>query len=409
MSFQSGNRNHSRSASLHRIIIARGDEVHSFILRRWMIGLGVLASAGLTFWLCATTAYIVFRDDVLAGMISRHTRIEQAYEDRIAAMRLQIDRISSRQLVDQEALTTRMNDIARRQSQIEQRTQSLAPLFDKARQSGLLPKDKGDDALTTGSLNPSGSAGKPPSPDSFASPLARVEYSLARLSVSQDRWLADAEAKAQETETRLRSAVADIGLNPERYGIKRLARHSDPAALGTGGPLIPLRPDGQAVDPFDWRAKRLKETIVHVSTIEQALRTIPLRRPVEGELELSSGFGSRADPFLGVLAFHAGLDFKADYGDMIHATAAGIVDSAGRDGGYGNMVEIDHGNGLTTRYGHMSQILVKVGQKVEPGTVLGRVGSTGRSTGPHLHYETRINDEPVNPERFLKAGARLKL
>ena len=92
------------------------------------------------------------------------------------------------------------------------------------------------------------------------------------------------------------------------------------------------------------------------------------------------------------------------YGAEIRATAAGRVVHAGPMGGYGNMVEIDHGNGLATRYGHMSEVLVAEGEEVKVGAVLGRIGSTGRSTGPHLHYEVRIDGEPVDPERFLKAG-----
>jgi murein DD-endopeptidase MepM/ murein hydrolase activator NlpD len=91
----------------------------------------------------------------------------------------------------------------------------------------------------------------------------------------------------------------------------------------------------------------------------------------------------------------------------VHATADGTVKVAGWDGGYGNLVEIDHGNGLSTRYGHLSHINVKVGQKVKIGQVIGEIGSTGRSTGPHLHYETRIDGQAVNPEKFLQAGIKL--
>ena len=104
---------------------------------------------------------------------------------------------------------------------------------------------------------------------------------------------------------------------------------------------------------------------------------------------------------------HTGLDMRGDTGEPVHATANGKVTIAGREGGYGNMVEIDHGNGFSTRFGHLSAIDVKVGQTVRTGQVVGKIGSTGRSTGPHLHYETRINDEAVDPQKFLKAGLRL--
>ena len=409
MSYQRPDRSRPPAEPPQYIIIARGEEVHSFILRKWMIGLAVLACAGITFWLCAATAYIVFRDDVLAGMVSRNTRLQHAYEDRIAAMRLQIDRISSRQLVDQEALTTRMGDILRRQGQLEQRTQSLGNMLDKARQSGILPRDKGDDALKTGSVAPPAARTAIRDSAEYSSALGKVEYTLARLTITQDRWLSEAESKLQDSESRLRSAISELGLSPEKYGVKRLVKRAPIAASAAGGPLIPLHSDGTASDPFIWRAENLQNSFEVLNQLQRAVRTIPLRRPIAGDLDLSSGFGSRSDPFLGVLAFHAGVDFRAEQGEPIRATAAGKVETAGRDGGYGLMVEIDHGQGVSTRYGHMSKILVKAGDAVSPGMVIGLVGSTGRSTGPHLHYETRINDEPVNPDKFLRAGIKLKL
>ncbi len=130
-----------------------------------------------------------------------------------------------------------------------------------------------------------------------------------------------------------------------------------------------------------------------------------------GEIDKTSPFGVRIDPFVHEAAMHTGMDFRGDVGDPIHATAAGTVTKAGWDGGYGQMVEIDHGNGLATRYGHLSEIDVAVGDKVRIGQVIGRLGSTGRSTGPHLHYETRINGEAGQsaeiPRRRRKAVRRL--
>ncbi len=122
---------------------------------------------------------------------------------------------------------------------------------------------------------------------------------------------------------------------------------------------------------------------------------------------MSSPFGVRTDPFLGRPAMHTGIDLRGDIGEPVHATANGKVTIAGWEGGYGKMVEIDHGNGLATRYGHLSEIDVKVGQIVRIGQVIGKIGSTGRSTGPHLHYETRVDGEPVDPQKFLRAGLRL--
>ena len=115
----------------------------------------------------------------------------------------------------------------------------------------------------------------------------------------------------------------------------------------------------------------------------------------------------RIDPFLSRPAMHTGLDFRGETGDPVHVTADGTVTSAGWSGGYGKMVEVDHGNGFATRYGHMSEIDVKVGQQVKHRPDPRQVGTTGRSTGPHLHYETRIDGEAVDPQKFLRAGSKL--
>jgi murein DD-endopeptidase MepM/ murein hydrolase activator NlpD len=137
------------------------------------------------------------------------------------------------------------------------------------------------------------------------------------------------------------------------------------------------------------------------------LLKVPLRKPVVGDIDESSPFGIRTDPFVHEAAMHTGIDFRGDTGDPIRATAAGTVTIAGPSGGYGKMVEIDHGHGLATRYGHLSEIDVMVGDTVRAGAIVGKLGSTGRSTGPHLHYEVRVKGEAVDPQKFLDAGERL--
>jgi murein DD-endopeptidase MepM/ murein hydrolase activator NlpD len=151
----------------------------------------------------------------------------------------------------------------------------------------------------------------------------------------------------------------------------------------------------------------LEATVSELDRVQSAARALPLGRPVSGEIDPTSGFGYRMDPFTRGPALHTGLDLRAEAGSLVRATAAGRVTIAEYTGGYGNLVEIDHGNGLATRYGHLSGFLVAPGDRVEAGEMVGRAGSTGRSTGSHLHYETRINGEPVDPARFLAAGAKL--
>lgn len=129
---------------------------------------------------------------------------------------------------------------------------------------------------------------------------------------------------------------------------------------------------------------------------------VPSRRPIE-KMSLSSSYGMRVHPVTGRLARHNGVDIPAPRGTPIYATADGIVGRAQRLGGYGNYVEIEHGNAIQTRYGHMSSYIVRSGQQVKKGDVIGYVGSTGRSTGNHLHYEVRIEGAPVNPMPFVQS------
>jgi murein DD-endopeptidase MepM/ murein hydrolase activator NlpD len=132
---------------------------------------------------------------------------------------------------------------------------------------------------------------------------------------------------------------------------------------------------------------------------------VPLTTPVTGEaFDKSSGFGARIDPFTGRYAFHPGVDFAGPWGAAVAATAPGVVVFAGARGGYGNMVEIDHGFGMHTRYGHLAKITVKIGSRVDKGGVIGKMGSTGRSTGPHVHYEVLYENVVRNPTKFIEAG-----
>ena len=140
-----------------------------------------------------------------------------------------------------------------------------------------------------------------------------------------------------------------------------------------------------------------------MDALQRWLQGIPQVIPAAAQY-ISSGFGYRSDPFDGDAAFHAGLDFKAPFGAPVFAAAWGRVAFVGQRNGYGNVVEIDHGNGLLTRYAHMSAFHARAGQPVRAGEVIGAVGSTGRSTGPHLHFEVRLNGQPVNPRPFLEVA-----
>ena len=170
------------------------------------------------------------------------------------------------------------------------------------------------------------------------------------------------------------------------------------ALTGTGGPALPLN-----VDSFAALENKMRNLERSMSANESALRDhgyTPTVWPVVGKLE--SGFGGRGNPFGGGgYEFHSGQDIEAAWGDPVVAGASGTVTFVGWQNGYGQLIVIDHGGGLTTRYGHLSHIDVSQGQAIARSQFIGRVGSTGRSTGPHLHYEVRFNDEPVNPLQYL--------
>jgi murein DD-endopeptidase MepM/ murein hydrolase activator NlpD len=169
---------------------------------------------------------------------------------------------------------------------------------------------------------------------------------------------------------------------------------------------VPVKAPSEAAT-FERQLYRINLARANVDRLSRVLNAVPVRKPITGEIDTTSGFGVRMDPFIRAPAMHTGLDFRGTTGDPIRATAAGTVASAGLNGGYGKMVEIDHGNGLSTRYAHLSEINVSVGQTIRIGQIVGKLGSTGRSTGPHLHYETRVDGEAVDPQKYLRAGIRL--
>jgi murein DD-endopeptidase MepM/ murein hydrolase activator NlpD len=169
-----------------------------------------------------------------------------------------------------------------------------------------------------------------------------------------------------------------------------------------GGPFLPVN-FGETESP------RILQPMLAVARnfdsyerIKGAVAALPLLSPLKEAERLTSGFGFRVDPIRRTLAFHAGVDFKGPYREVVLATSDGVVTKAGWDGGYGKLVEIAHDNGVTTRYGHLSWVAVSPGQRVNRGDIVGRLGNTGRSTGPHLHYETRVNGRAIDPVRFWR-------
>jgi murein DD-endopeptidase MepM/ murein hydrolase activator NlpD len=379
----------------------------------WIAVGSVVMMAG---WSVASATYFAFRDDVLKGLIARQAEQQFAYEDRIAELRAQIDRATSRQLLDQGQFEQKLDALIRRQSVLESRAAALNGIADptvtgsvrgaaRAGEAGAParpspindtlaapPRPERGTALEPARVPASGKLRKEAAVDAR---LTRLEASLDRIEGRQEATLRQMQERYESRTRQLRGVFAALGL-----------KHDAPPAA-TGGPFVPLKPPSDGRE-FERALTRVNLVSAQAEQLSRALASIPVRKPVTGDIDLSSTFGVRTDPFLHVAAMHTGLDFRGEVGDPIRATAAGTVAAANWSGGYGKMVEIDHGNGFSTRYGHLSRVDVDVSDKIRVGQIIGRMGSTGRSTGPHLHYETRIDGEAVDPQRFLNAGARLE-
>ncbi|MEO6247241.1 MAG: M23 family metallopeptidase [Sphingomicrobium sp.] len=210
--------------------------------------------------------------------------------------------------------------------------------------------------------------------DSFA----RVEQAQLQQAALVARAL---DVRYQVTATELKR----LGLTPARIG-----------ETGTGGPFESIKGDPTFKSLFaSWKK---------LDSLQDGVIAVPSDKPVKTAASFTSGFGVRTDPFEARAAMHPGIDLAGPIGTPIYATADGVVMRAGwNSGGYGNLVELDHGKGIATRYGHMSAILVSAGQHITRGQQIGRMGSTGRSTGSHLHYEVRVDGRPVNPIPFMKS------
>lgn len=405
----------------HTFIIARGEEIRHFTVRPWMTALAgsVLAACAVGYLLA--TSYLVLRDDLIGATAARQARLQQAYEDRISALRAQVDRITSRQMLDQQLVESKVAELIDRQEELTARNGMILPLLEKAAGEdalpvrGPLPLDKPEirtdlrldsafaptkaaSAAATAlsglaEARPAAEAPRLSAADRADLLFVKINRSLRDIETLQLQKVRAVKESAYKTADAIVSALKEAGLpiDPE-YGTSDV-----------GGPLMPVGTD----DPFGTEVEELDDALTKLDGVRRAAVRLPIANPAPGQ-NVTSGFGVRRDPLIGRPAFHAGIDFRATVGVPVRASGAGTVIKAGWNGGYGRMVEIDHGNGLTTRYAHLSRVKVAEGEAVAAGAVIGQAGSSGRSTGPHLHYEVRRNGKATNPVRFISAGKAIK-
>jgi murein DD-endopeptidase MepM/ murein hydrolase activator NlpD len=406
------------------------------------IGLFLLSTAYF-----GATAYLVYRDDllnaaaaqqeaILATQNIREARELEAsaiYEGQIAALKdtignltTEIDALNHTRTQEKSSTDQKVRALMDRQKELEARQKALNKLTEAARRAGIDVPAPGSvkarnsknrsskldiDPEVTGSISPTvakpvarfadmglraggkgqaATAAVPMPPDPR---LAPIEKQIATMKADQDAVVMAMSGKIATRTRKIESVLKGLGQRVPKGG-----RDQD-----VGGPFVPA-----TAEDLDFKSEvaSLTQDFDRFAKLRSIAQGLPLKRPI-GTADISSRFGARKDPFLGRLAMHTGIDFRAPTGLPAKSVADGTVTAAGYHGGYGNMVEVDHGNGVATRYGHLSKIAVKIGEKVVAGRRVGNVGSTGRSTGPHLHYEIRINGKAIDPMGYLRAGQEI--
>jgi len=337
------------------------------ISSRMQMGVAGLAAGAAMIWALSMGAMAISQyasSAERASLLDREAKVATA-EDRFEAYR---------------------DDIAEQTANLEKRQDLLEQMTAMIPEDLLADAEGADDTVSDSSDESKKLIGMIRESFPEAAGLARIE---ARQLAFVERLTFYADRRADRAER----AIRTLGLDP-----KAIAASNERAM---GGPLEVLASNADgSIDP---RFERLGLSLARMTALERGLDGIPQVMPADIN-SISSGFGYRRDPFTGSGAMHSGLDFRAPHGSPIHAAADGKVAFVGYKSGYGKVVEISHGSGMITRYAHMSRWNAQVGDTVAAGDLIGAIGSTGRSTGPHLHFEVRINDRAVNPRPFLETA-----
>jgi murein DD-endopeptidase MepM/ murein hydrolase activator NlpD len=363
----------------HEIIVRTGGDVRFLLLsasaqRRAASIAGLILAA----WLLGTAALLgwqAWTSWKTRDVAERAAAIAQA-EARVAAERQSVESIA-------RSIDTRQDQLEALVSAHFGTDGQEAALPGAERGQAAAPADSASAGAGVSKMIPA-AAGNAAAGDQ----VARLQAAAVRQDLLVAKLGSAADRRSAEVETVLRQ----VGIRPS-------------AVAARGGPFIPAAArDGlRDADPA---IRQLAVRLDRMAQLESLLEAVPSGLPAD-RMELSSGFGPRYDPFNGQRAMHAGLDFTGPHGSPIRAAAAGRVIYAGVKNGYGNVVEIDHGHGIQTRYAHLSGFAARVGDLVSSGEQIGRMGSTGRSTGTHLHFEVRVGGTAVNPRRFLEANTHV--
>lgn len=347
-------------------------------------------------WLLYGTASVFLRGYVINAN-DRANAYKVAHYERL------LQEARAREVSARNLLQTRTVEFQQLAANLERRHSTLKQLLDHTSETAIADANSGRVMMASvaGDATPRQSRVLAETGDTPARDFASngVNARLTALEAEQDRLMAVAETKAEARIETVREAVRLTGL--------RLSDLNGGEELELGGPYIEMANEGlfgSTDSMFNDRVARVAARIAEAEEMELTLASAPIGNPVGAKARRTSNFGSRVDPFTRNAAYHTGVDMAAYYRAPVVTTASGTVSFAGWKGGYGRVVEVDHGHGFKTRYAHLSQITVKKGAKVVTGDSIGLMGSTGRSSGTHLHYEVWFKGKVYDPSKFLKAG-----
>jgi murein DD-endopeptidase MepM/ murein hydrolase activator NlpD len=338
-----------------------------------------------------TLVGLLMAPDISKLFVGQSDAILTAYEDRISQLRLEVDRLQSRHYVQAGDINLQLQDLAQTQELLMEQHQYVKQLADKAAELGIETEIASTDAPADGTQLVSALT----TPGDAASQIEAANLSVDRMMDESRVALTTLSEEATSRTDEIMSTLAGIGIKPKL-----------PTLDAVGGPLLPAI-DGPESSTLIDDANTVATALERYRAARGAADLAPVHKPLVAASRTSSTFGNRKDPFTGRLAFHSGIDYATPQGTNVLSAGAGTVTFVGQISGYGNVVEVTHSNGVVTRYGHLSSFLATEGQKVATGTPIAKVGSTGRSTGPHLHFEVRRGDTAVDPARYLNAGREL--
>lgn len=365
-------------------------------VRPWAQVTLCILCAGAIAWIAGASVNVAFSNKIIAQKDRHANELTVAYEQQLDELRDTIRSMNDKLMVNQDAYMEKVRELEEVQNELEERHQ----LLKKVTKGGASikntvppkPVPKRRSSLNTENFKSHAEANRP------------VNELRKRISQLEDRQraLLDSVEKDRSRQVKaIAKTIKKLGLRPKKILSKTKVKNTN---LAMGGPFVAFNPLVQHDPSLQVQLKRINRHLNEIAKFQTAVSAMPIARPLPRHRRITSGFGVRNDPLKQVAAMHSGIDFRAPQGAFVRATAAGRVVRAGVLAGYGNLIEVRHNHGISTRYAHLSRIDVKVGQRVGVNQRLGQVGSTGRSTGPHLHYEIRIFGKAIDPRRIWRAG-----